>query len=79
MKPFNLEKALAGEPVVLRNGNKAFVKFVLENPLLEDDQIVGFYIDSEGKEELTSWGKDGIHIPNIISIYDIIGMYEEPR
>lgn len=25
MKPFNLEKALVGEPVVLRGGRKAFV------------------------------------------------------
>lgn len=25
MKPFDLEKALAGEPVILRRGNKAFI------------------------------------------------------
>lgn len=79
MKKFDLEKALAGEPVVLRNGNKAFVKFVLENPLLEYDQVVGFRIDKEGKEELTSWFKNGVHIPGVNSIYDIVGMYEEPR
>ncbi|HEH9658844.1 TPA: pyruvate kinase [Pasteurella multocida] len=79
MKEFDLEKALAGEPVVLRNGDKAFVKFVLENPLFEDDQVVGFHIDSEGKEEVTSWGNNGVHIPNTNSIYDIIGMWEEPR
>ncbi|WP_424411178.1 pyruvate kinase [Pasteurella sp. PK-2025] len=79
MKEFDLEKALAGEPVVLRNGNKAFVKFVLENPLLEDDQVAGFHIDKEGKEEVTSWSKNGIHIPNINGMYDIIGMWEEPR
>ncbi|WHP45012.1 pyruvate kinase [Pasteurella multocida] len=79
MKAFDLEKALAGEPVVLRNGDKAFVKFVLENPLFEDDQVVGFHIDSEGKEEVTSWGNNGVHIPNTNSIYDIIGMWEEPR
>ncbi|MFC0912713.1 pyruvate kinase [Pasteurella multocida] len=79
MKPFDLEKALAGEPVVLRNGNKAFVKFALENPLLEDDQVVGFYINSEGKEEVTSWRNNGAHIPNVDSIYDIIGMWKEPR
>ncbi|MDY0669214.1 pyruvate kinase [Pasteurella multocida] len=79
MKEFDLEKALAGEPVVLRNGDKAFVKFVLENPLFEDDQVMGFHIDSEGKEEVTSWGNNGVHIPNTNSIYDIIGMWEEPR
>ncbi|NNI03074.1 pyruvate kinase [Pasteurella multocida] len=79
MKEFDLEKALAGEPVVLRNGDKAFVKFVLENPLFEDEQVVGFHIDSEGKEEVTSWGNNGVHIPNTNSIYDIIGMWEEPR
>ncbi|HDR1512144.1 TPA: pyruvate kinase [Pasteurella multocida] len=79
MKEFDLEKALAGEPVVLRNGDKAFVKFVLENPLFENDQVVGFHIDSEGKEEVTSWGNNGVHIPNTNSIYDIIGMWEEPR
>ncbi|WND46626.1 pyruvate kinase [Pasteurella multocida] len=79
MKKFDLEKALAGEPVVLRNGNKAFVKFVLENPLYEDNQVVGFYIDDEGNEESINWRKDGIHIPNVNSMYDIIGMYKEPR
>ncbi|MGC6247213.1 pyruvate kinase [Bisgaard Taxon 45] len=79
MKEFDLEKALAGEPVVLRNGNKAFVKFVLENPLYEDNQVVGFHIDDEGNEECINWRKDGIHIPNVNSMYDIIGMWEEPR
>lgn len=29
MKPFNLEKALAGEPVKLRGGQKAYIKYVL--------------------------------------------------
>ncbi|HDR1241608.1 TPA: pyruvate kinase [Pasteurella multocida] len=79
MKKFDLEKALAGKPVVLRNGNKAFVKFVLENPLYEDNQVVGFHIDDEGNEEGINWRKDGIHIPNVNSMYDIIGMWEEPR
>ncbi|MCW4596772.1 pyruvate kinase [Pasteurella multocida subsp. multocida] len=78
MKKFDLEKALAGKPVVLRNGNKAFVKFVLENPLYEDNQVVGFHIDDEGNEEGINWRKDGIHIPNVNSMYDIIGMWEEP-
>lgn len=31
MKPFNLEAALAGEPVVLRDGRKAFVTTDLYN------------------------------------------------
>lgn len=31
MKPFNLEKALAGEPVKLKNGLKAFVLVELCN------------------------------------------------
>ncbi|MFK3559240.1 pyruvate kinase [Pasteurella multocida] len=79
MKEFDLEKALAGEPVVLRNGNKAFVKFVLENPLYEDNQVVGFHIDDEGNEEGINWRKDGIHIPNVNSMYDIIGMWEEQQ
>ena len=35
MKQFNLEKALAGEPVVLRNGKKAFIfKNVLDTSIL---------------------------------------------
>ncbi|RZN51764.1 pyruvate kinase, partial [Avibacterium paragallinarum] len=29
MKPFDLEKALAGEPVKLKNGYKAFIKLDL--------------------------------------------------
>ncbi|WP_101774926.1 pyruvate kinase [Pasteurella oralis] len=46
MKAFDLEKALAGEPVVLRDGSKAFVKFEVPKELRANNfaDIVGFRI-----------------------------------
>ncbi|HDR1188135.1 pyruvate kinase [Pasteurella multocida] len=79
MKPFNLEKALAGEPVVLRNGDKAFVKFVLENPVREECAMIGYVIDDRGRDSLIGWYKNGLYASCGGDGLDIIGMYEEPR
>ncbi|MFC0938961.1 pyruvate kinase [Pasteurella multocida] len=79
MKPFDLEKALAGEPVVLRNGNKAFVKFALENPVREECAMIGYVIDDRGRDSLIGWYKNGLYASCGGDGLDIIGMYEEPR
>ncbi|HDR1050771.1 pyruvate kinase [Pasteurella multocida] len=79
MKPFNLEKALAGEPVVLRNGDKAFVKFVLENPVREECAMIGYVIDDRGRDSLIGWYKNGLYASCGGDGLDIVGMYEEPR
>ncbi|HDR1056972.1 TPA: pyruvate kinase [Pasteurella multocida] len=79
MKKFDLEKALAGEPVVLRNGDKAFVKFVLENPVREECAMIGYVIDDRGRDSLIGWYKNGLYASCGGDGLDIVGMYEEPR
>lgn len=77
MKEFNLEKALNGEPVKLRGGYKAFVKFDLRKQGLKyngDYPLVGFYIDGEQIIQET-WQYNGRYS----SHFDIVGMWEEPR
>lgn len=79
MKPFNLEKALAGEPVVVRDGSKAFVKFEVPKELRENNfaDIVGFRI--RGNEFIVKeWDIDGV-ARSSCGYEDIVGMYEEPR
>ncbi|MDY0438394.1 pyruvate kinase [Pasteurella multocida] len=79
MKAFDLEKALAGEPVVLRDGSKAFVKFEVPKELRENNfaDIVGFRI--RGNEFIVEeWDIDGV-ARSSCGHRDIVGMYEEPR
>lgn len=81
MKPFDLEEALAGEPVKLRNGRKAYILGSL-NTLIDkgfnaDYPLIGIiYADPHIK----LWTLDGrISLQNNEAIGDIIGMWEEPR
>ncbi|HDR1116874.1 TPA: pyruvate kinase [Pasteurella multocida] len=79
MKAFDLEKALSGEPVVLRDGSKAFVKFEVPKELRENNfaDIVGFRI--RGNEFIVEeWDIDGVARFSC-GHRDIVGMYEEPR
>ncbi len=79
MKKFDLEKALAGEPVVLRDGSKAFVKFEVPKELRENNfaDIVGFRI--RGNEFIVKeWDIDGV-ARSSCGYEDIVGMWEEPR
>lgn len=43
MKPFNLQSALAGEPVILNNGYKAKVLSVIRSKYGKDDRLLGYY------------------------------------
>lgn len=85
MKDFDLQAALSGEPVVLRDGRKAVV-------LLDYRETIGKYgIDYDGEYPLRgfvvsshgtflSWGKEGFYDvdnPNEHKA-DIVGMWEEP-
>ncbi|HII3745341.1 pyruvate kinase [Pasteurella multocida] len=79
MRPFDLERSLAGEPVVLRNGNKAFVKFVMENPVREECAMIGYVIDDRSRDSLIGWYKNGLYASCGGDGLDIVGMYEEPR
>ncbi|HII3686427.1 TPA: pyruvate kinase [Pasteurella multocida] len=79
MKKFDLEKALAGEPVVLRDESKAFVKFEVPKELRANNfaDIVGFKIS--GNEFIVKeWDIDGVARFSC-GYEDIVGMYEEPR
>lgn len=79
MKPFDLDKALAGEPVVLRNGLKAYIKHNLEDyQELDFDFPLRGYLISEGYAFERSWTIDGLSFL-AESEYDVIGMWEEPR
>ncbi|MXN88541.1 hypothetical protein [Pasteurella canis] len=68
MKAFDLEKALAGEPVVLKDGSKAFIKF------RHFDVIFGL---KECGDELINkkWDINGTARPSDDCDY-IVGMWE---
>ncbi|POY44055.1 hypothetical protein C3007_06980 [Avibacterium gallinarum] len=86
MEPFDLEKALAGEAVQLRNGKKAYVKYQLPKEFNSGYPLHGFYTtqgfgnDSDIKAEFSSWTLEGKYY-NGLNEYenDIIGMWEEPK
>ena len=84
MKEFDLKAALNGEPVMLRNGEKAFVKYnlldELENIEARDAacpligyRLYGNYVST------TSWELSGKSIHWATMKYDIVGMFEEPK
>lgn len=82
MKEFDLEKSLAGEPVVLRNGHKAFiVKHIPEEYIKKEEcELIGYLVEGLKFQSCATWTKDGKYNPCFSShIYDIVGMWEEPR
>ena len=75
MKPFDLQEALNGAPVQLRNGQKAYVVGLSKiGPEDGNSYIVGEY-----DRNLCNWSKDGKYWLNSESEFDIIGMLEEPE
>ncbi|AHG83049.1 Pyruvate kinase [Bibersteinia trehalosi USDA-ARS-USMARC-189] len=83
-KPFDLEKALQGEPVKLRNNDKAFVKYLISDDYIRDNkdhQVQGYIVDEENVFlSEVSWTVSGSHFNDgTIAQYDIVGMWEEPR
>ncbi|HDR1858542.1 hypothetical protein ACFGYG_04765 [Pasteurella multocida] len=76
MEKFNKEKALTGEPVRLRNGSKAFVKFEIEKPYSKYENLCGFMIRKEGGDSILSWDENGTYLGKTgESDFDIVGMY----
>lgn len=75
MKPFDLQEALNGALVQLRNGQKAYV-VGLSKVGAEDGNS---YIVGEFERNLCNWSKDGKYWLNRESEWDIVGMYEEPE
>lgn len=84
MKKFNLEAALNGEPVKLRNGQKAYIKYNLLDEIKSLNVKVGMYPLVGYRLEYnyinnTSWDVLGIAKYRATREYDIIGMWEEPK
>lgn len=85
MKPFNLEEALAGKPVMLRCGSKAYVLGDLRDLFPESKEVrclIGIDSEREHSEQYSSmmrWKCTGSYYEHIHeSEYDITGMWEEP-
>lgn len=81
MKPFNLEEALSGKPVLLRNGSKAYVLHQFKHKTAYLTSLLGYktYKNDEGNiiESSVEWFADGSS--NMPSHNTIIGMWEEPK
>ena len=86
MKAFNLEAALNGEPVMLRNGKKAIIyyctpaEFKFDENIPDSFPLKGMVFDFNGYlyDPLVAWrcnGSFGYSEDN----RDIVGMWEEPK
>lgn len=86
MKPFDLEKALAGEPVVLRGGQKAAILYRIPDKYKSTEghppafPLQGLILDDKGlvKEFGACWREDGTY-NHEGSLYDIVGIWEESK
>ena len=88
MKEFNLDEALNGKPVKLRNGNKAFICYKLCRDFKYWDgspinfNICGYILNFNGDIAMlnTAWKEDGKWtMDETKSDRDIIAMWEEPK
>lgn len=86
MKPFNLEKALAGEPVQLRDGRKAKLIFKIPDELVfsgglrQEYPLLGFIYKRNGELHHTKeyWSLDGGYmLGSDEDELDIVGLWEE--
>lgn len=86
MKEFNLERALKGEYVALRNGDKALILYQLPDNLIYDDGIkltrclrgVIFKENGDVINDSASWINGGKYSTMGNTELDIVGMFEEP-
>ena len=81
MKEFNLEAALNGEPVMLRNGDKAFIFKNVKNMHVLDFEVdyplIGMI---HNHAVVQTWSIDGrTSLANDCADRDIVGMFEEPK
>lgn len=81
LKPFDLQAALRGEPVMLRDGSKAFVRHhETEAVVLEGWQLWGVVICKGNSSSMVTWTKSGgYNMDGDESGLDIIGMYPKTR
>ncbi|CDF98293.1 Putative uncharacterized protein (fragment) [Avibacterium paragallinarum JF4211] len=85
MKPFDLEKALAGEPVKLKNGYKAFIKLDLNSEAKNIDKsyiglldLFGYYTH-ENIIIPCRWYSDTLNASTDEAGLTIAGMWEDPK
>ena len=81
MKEFDLDAALNGEPVMLRNGNKAFIFKNVKNMHVLDFEVdyplIGMI---HNHAVVQTWSLDGrTSLANDCADRDIVGMFEEPK
>ena len=81
MKEFNLDAALNGEPVMLRDGSKAFIfKNIKNTNVLDfktDYPLIGMI---HNHAAVQTWSLDGrISLSNDCANGDIVGMWEESK
>ena len=87
MKEFDLEKALNGEPVMLRNGCKAIVYYAIPKEYTFPDgsnstyPLRGLIFNKDGfiENSFHFWFEDGRCHRECYKSNDIIGMWEEPK
>lgn len=87
MKEFNLEAALNGEPVMLRNGCKGVVYYKIPKEYVFSDgsnsafPLKGLIFDEDGfiKDSSYFWTDNGFCNHESYHPNDIIGMWEEPK
>lgn len=85
MKPFNLEEALSGKPVLLRGGQRAIILYRVPDKYLSSEgnppafPLQGLILDAGGfvEEFGACWRSDGTY-NHPDSVYDIVGMHVEP-
>ena len=82
IEPFDLERALAGEPVMTREGDKAYIKYCLPEKYKNNFPIGGYIINSK---DITSthhyrWSLEGKAVEiECKHPQDIIGMWKDPE
>lgn len=86
MKPFDLKAALNGEPVMLRNGNKAIIlndaRNYFKDIRLNKEVLIGFISDVNNQDKFLyhgAWTSDGSWVSNSVDEFDIIGMWKDPK
>lgn len=88
MKEFNLDAALNGEPVMLRNGKKAYIGHKIPDYYVYDNggeinfQLHGYIIKAYNIIEVPYmfWNINGrAYKDGIDNASDIVGMWEEPK
>lgn len=81
MKPFDLQEALNGAPVRLRNGCKAFIfKNIQNTPIVDFDVDYPLIGMLHNHTTVHAWSLSGkISLGNDCAPGDIVGMWEDPK